>query len=111
MALVLVFAFCQALGMMCAVPDLAVAEEGFYITEDVDPMFCPMEATGICPPSVTSSPERQVKNGAAIEHDRGPILLSSAVVFTAPSIRTQWSKSSACSIAPISTDSSSPLRI
>jgi hypothetical protein len=74
-------------------------------------MACPMDGTSMCPPSATSSPERQVKNGAAIDLDHGPILLSPAAVLTVPSARRLWSWSSAWSIVPLSIGSSSVLRI
>lgn len=108
-ALVLFFTLCQVIGTMCALPDLSVAEGAALFVEEG--MACPMDGTSMCPPSATSSPERQAKNGAAIDLDHGPILLSSAAVLTAPSIPTLWSWSSACPIVPISIGTSSVLRI
>ncbi len=108
-ALVLFFTLCQVMGAVCALPDLSVAEGATLLVEEG--MACPMDGTSMCPPSATSSPERQVKNGAAIDLDHGPILLSSAAVLTAPSVPTQWSQGSARSIVPISIGSSSVLRI
>jgi hypothetical protein len=110
-ALVRVFAICQVSGAMCTLPDLAVAEEGMWITEEGDPMVCVMEGGSMCPPSATTSPERQGKNGVAIDLDRGPILLSPAAVLTIPSVPTLWSWSRTYSILRISIDSSSVLRI
>ena len=108
-ALVLFFTLCQVIGAVCALPDLSVAEGATLLVEEG--MACPMDGTSMCPPSATSSPERQVKNGAAIDLDHGPILLSSVAVLTAPSVPTLWSWSRACSIVPISIGSSSVLRI
>lgn len=108
-ALVLFFTLCQVVGVVCALPDLSMAEGATLLVEEG--MACPMDGTSMCPPAATSSPERQVKNGAAIDFDHGPILLSSAAVLTAPSVPTQWSKGSACSIVPISIGPSSVLRI
>lgn len=108
-AVALFFTLCQVIGMVCALPDLSVAEGASLLVEEG--MACPMDGTSMCPPSATSSPERQVKNGAVIDLDHGPILLSSAAVLTAPSVSTQWSQGSACSIVPISIGSSSVLRI
>lgn len=108
-ALVLFFTLCQVIGAVCALPDLSVAEGATLLVEEG--MACPMDGTSMCPPSATSSPERQVKNGTAIDLDHGPILLSPAAVLTVPSAPTRWSWSSACSIVPISIGSSSVLRI
>lgn len=107
-ALVLFFTLCQVIGAVCALPELSVAEGVTLLVEEG--MACPMDGS-MCPPSATSSPERQVKNGAAIDLDHGPILLSPAAVLTVPSVRMLWSRSSACSVVPISIDSSSVLRI
>ena len=108
-ALVLFFTLCQVIGAVCALPDLSMAEGATLLVEEG--MACPMDGTSMCPPAATSSPERQVKNGAAIDLDHGPILLSPAAVLTVPSVRMLWSRSSACSVVPISIDSSSVLRI
>jgi len=107
--LVLFFALCQVIGAVCALPDLSMAEGATLFVEEG--MACPMDGTSMCPASATSSPERQVKNGAAIDLDHGPILLSPTAALIAPSVPTQWSKGSACSIVPLSIGSSSVLRI
>ena len=57
--LVLVFAFCQVIGAMCALPDRSVAEGSMLFVEEG--MVCPMEGTTMCLPSAMSSPERQLK--------------------------------------------------
>jgi hypothetical protein len=108
-AILLVFVFCQVVGLMCVVPHVAVAGEQMVVLEE--PMGCPMEGTIICPPSAVSSPERQVKNGAAAAVDQATILLSPSDDLTLPSVPTQGSRSSALSIVPISIGSSSVLRI
>lgn len=108
-AVLLVFVFCQVVGLMCAVPHVALAGEHMAVLEE--PMGCPMEGTIICPPSAVSSPERQVKNGAAAAVDQATILLSPSIDLTIPSIPTPCSRSNALSIVPISIGSSSVLRI
>ena len=110
-ALVFAFAFCQAIGAMCALPDLSMAEEIAWLAEDTTGMTCPMDGTIMCPPSAMSSPERQVKNDAARDLDHGPIILSAGAVLPAFSVQTLWSDNSPYSIVPISIASSSVLRI
>lgn len=108
-ALALVFAFCQVIGAMCALPDLSVAEETPILVEEG--MACPMDGTMMCPQSATSSPERQVKNGAIADADQTSALPSVLRVLTSPSAEPQWSWSSDFSLVPISIGSSSVLRI
>lgn len=108
-ALVFFFAFCQVIGTMCALPDLPEAEDTAILVEEG--MTCPMDGTIMCPPSVTSSPERQVKHNMVMDVDHAAILLSPAVLLTVPSAPTLWSLISACSIVPISIGCSSVLRI
>lgn len=108
--LVFLFAFCQVIGAMCALPDLSMAEDHPAILVEGG-MACPMDGTIMCPPSVTSSPERQVKNGLTLDVDHAPALLVSAAVLTTPSVPTLRPWSNACSIVPISIASSSVLRI
>lgn len=108
-ALVLFFAFCQVIGTMCIIPDLSMAEEPASWVEER--ITCPMDGTIMCPPSLTSSPERQVKQSIVMDSDHVTILLSPAAVLTVRSARTLWSWSSAYSIVPISIESSSVLRI
>lgn len=103
------FLLCQVIGVMCAIPDLAMAGEDTILSEEE--MVCPIDGTIMCPPSATSSPERQVKNGLTLDVDHAPALLVSAAVLTTPSVPTLWSWSSAFSIVPISIGSSSVLRI
>ena len=108
-ALVLFFTFCQVIGTMCALPDLSeTGENTFWVEES---MACPMDGTMMCPPSLTSSPERQMKNSMVMDDDHETIGLSLAAMRTVPSARVQWSWSSAYSIVPISIGSSSVLRI
>ena len=108
-ALVLVFAFCQVIGAMCALPDLSVAEGAMLFVEEE--MACPMDGTTMCPPLLTSSPERQLKNSMVMDVDHETVLLNPAAVRTAPLASTLWSRSSEYSITPLSIGSSSVLRI
>ena len=109
MALVLLFTFCQVIGSMCAMPDLSEAYEAAFVE---DRMACPMDGAIMCPPSLTSSPERQVKLTAASNADQAVIL--SCLVPSGLTNRASpvpWPGSSALSIVPISISSSSVLRI
>ena len=110
-ALMIFFTFCPVIGSMCALPDLSVAEEIAWLAEETAGMTCPMDGTIMCPQSATSSPERQVKNGAAIAIDHGQIMFSPAAVLPASSVQTLWSRSSPYSIFPLPIESSSVLRI
>lgn len=108
-ALVLLFTFCQVIGTMCTLPDLSVAEESDILAEDN--MTCPMDGTIMCPPSITSSPERQIMHNLVADFDHATILLGSAAGLPVRSAPTLWSSSSASSIVPISISSPSVLRI
>ena len=105
----LLFAFCQVIGAMCPLPDLSVAIEGVQFVEEG--MVCPMEGATMCPPLVTSSPARQIKNGIVSGVDSAPVLLSVSTALTSTSVPAPWSGSSVLSIVPISIGSSSVLRI
>ena len=107
--LVFLFTFCQVIGMMCALPDLSVAEGGALLVEEG--MVCPMDGHTMCPLSLTSSPERQIKNSMVMDVDHETTLLGSAAVLTVQCTPTLSPWSSACSIVPISISSSSVLRI
>ena len=108
-ALALVFAFCQVIGAMCALPDFSVAEDTAILVEEG--MACPMDGMLMCPLSATSSPERQVKNGAIADADQTSALPNVVRILTNPSAEPQWSWSSDFSLVPISIGSSSVLRI
>ena len=108
-ALVLVFAFCQVSGTMCTLPDLSVAEGAALFVEEG--MACPMDGTMMCPPSATSSPERQVKNGSVVDADQTSAVPSVLRILTNPSADPQWSWSRDFSLVPLSMSSSSVLRI
>ncbi len=108
-ALMFFFTLCQVIGTLCAFPNLSVPEETAILVEEG--MTCPMEGTTMCPPSLTSSPERQIKNSMVMDVDHETILLSPAAVLTVPLAPTLWSWNSACSIVPTSIGSSSVLRI
>ena len=109
LALVLFFAFCQVMGMMCALPDLSVAEDTVILVKES--ATCPMHGTTMCLPSLTASPERQIKNSMVMHVDHAPILLTPAALLTVPSVSTWWSWSSVLPIVTISIGSSSVLRI
>ena len=96
--LVLVFAFCQVMGAMCALPDLLVAEGATLFVEEE--MACPMDGATMCPPSAMSSPERQVKNGAVADADQTSAVPSVFRILTNLSAKSQWSWSSDFSLAP-----------
>jgi hypothetical protein len=108
-ALVLFFTLCQVIGAMCVLPEISAAEEESALVEDV--MTCPMDGTTMCPPSATSSPERQIKSSAVADVDHATILLSPSTDLTTLSVPTLCSWSNAFSIVPLSIDSSSVLRI
>lgn len=108
-ALVLVFALCQVIGTMCTLPDLSVAEGAALFVEGG--RACPMDGPTICPSSLTSSPERKIKNSMVMDVDHGMIPLSPAAVLTVPLASTLWFWSSESSIVPLSIASSSVLRI
>jgi hypothetical protein len=108
-ALVFTFALCQVIGTTCALPDLSVAADAAVLVEEG--MACPMEGAAMCPPSLTSSPERQLKHSIVSDVDPAPILLSVSTALTHPSVPAPWSWSSALPIVPISIGSSSVLRI
>lgn len=109
LALIFFFALCQVMGTTCALPDLSVAADTAPLVEDG--MVCPMDGTPLCPPSLTSSPERQIKHSMASDVDPAPVLLNVSTARTRPSVLAPWSESSVLSIVPISIDSSSVLRI
>lgn len=108
-ALVLVFAFCQVIGAMCTLPDLSVAEWATLFVEEE--MACPMDGTTMCPPSATSSPERQVKNGVAADTDHSSAVPSVMRILQTSSAERQWSWSSDFFLVHPSICSSSVLRI
>ncbi|TAJ10533.1 MAG: hypothetical protein EPO61_01605 [Nitrospirae bacterium] len=93
-AMVLFFIFCQVIGAMCALPDVALAQDQTMISEQG--MVCPMDSGLMCPASLTSSPDRQVKIGAAL--DAGHVFVarvngSAACIFFAA-----WSGAQAVSL-------------
>jgi hypothetical protein len=109
-ALAAFFILCQVIGTMCALPDLSEAREAAILMEDN--MAYPMDGTIMCPPSLTSSPERQVKHIPITDAGHVPVLQRSAPgVMSGHLSPPPWSRSSAFSIVPISIGSSSVLRI
>lgn len=107
--LVIVFAFCQVIGTMCAIPDVSMAVDLPVLMEEG--MSCPMDGTIMCPPSITSSSERQVKHVALVLVDDTPFSLAPLAMFAVFSSLMLWAWSSAYSLVPISISSSSVLRI
>jgi hypothetical protein len=57
------FTFCQVIGAMCILTDVVLAVEQAKIAEEG--MVCPMDSGIMCPTSLTSSPDRQIKIGTA----------------------------------------------
>ncbi|HQR15450.1 MAG TPA: hypothetical protein PLZ37_12900 [Nitrospira sp.] len=109
-ALVLLFTFCQVMGSMCTLSDLSMTEEAAAMVEEH--MACPMDGTTMCPPLLTSSPERQLRQSIVVmEVAHATILLSSAAVPTLFPAPTHCSWRHVCSIVPLAIDCSSVLRI
>jgi hypothetical protein len=108
---ILVFAFCQVIGVMCAVPDLSLADDMPQLAGKMSHAACPMDGTIMCPPSLTSSPERQVPISSVADVYAPPILVSGATTLVSLSARPIESVGSAHSIVPMSIASSSVLRI
>lgn len=102
LAMVLFFIFCQVIGSMCALPDVALAQDQTMISEQG--MVCPMDSGFMCPASLTSSPDRQVKIGAAL--DAGHVPVASVHDFAVCMLFAAWSGAQASS--PPFTFSSSP---
>lgn len=94
--------------LMCGVPDVPMAD-GYSLSEGT--MFCAMDGTGLCPPSLPSSAEREVN----AEPDRplldGTISLALAIPTSLLMAPSPWSRSNVLSIVPISIASSPVLRI
>ena len=108
-ALVFFFTLCQVSGTMCTLPDLSMAEDTALLVEER--MACPMDGTTMCPPSLTSSPERQIKHSMVSNVDHATTLLSLSTALPSPSVPAPWSWRSLLSLVPISIGSSSVLRI
>ena len=107
--LVLLFTFCQVIGTMCVIPDVSMAMDTPVLMEEG--MSCPMDGTIMCPPSITSSSERQVKHIAVAQIDDTAVSLVPVTIFAVFSSLMLWAWSSAYSLVPISISSSSVLRI
>ena len=108
-ALLLFFVFCQVIGTMCFLPDVSIAEDVVALVDDV--MTCPMDGTIMCPPSATSSPERQGKHGSAADVEQATFLPAPLPDLTMPAFSTLFQRGSVSSIVPLSISSSSVLRI
>lgn len=111
LALVFFFTLCQVIGTTCTSPDLSAAADASPLVEEQEGMVCPMHGANMCPLSLTSSPERQIKDSMVMDVDHATTLLSPAVVLTVPSGRMLWSWSGDFSLVPLSISSSSVLRI
>lgn len=109
--MVLAFAFCQVMGVMCLVPDLSLAEEVPQLAGEMSHASCPMDGTLACPPSLTSSPERQIQISTIAGVYAAQIVANDARTPVSHSARPIGSVGSAYSIVPISIASSSVLRI
>ncbi|KXK01861.1 MAG: hypothetical protein UZ03_NOB001001945 [Nitrospira sp. OLB3] len=109
-ALLLLFTFCQVIGSMCTLPDLSRAEEAITMVEEH--MACSMDGTVMCPASLTSSPERQLRQ-STIVMDVAHAAISSSPDNVLPVFSTppRFSWSNVCSIVPLSIESSPVLRI
>lgn len=110
-SLVLLFALCQIVGTMCTVPDLSLADDAARLAEEMNHMGCPMDGAIMCPPSLTASPERQLKNSMVVVGDPVLSVVSHAEVLAGIPLEMIESWSSAYSSVPISISSSSVLRI
>ena len=106
---VLLFTFCQVIGTMCALPDVLMAVDLPVLMEEG--MSCPMDGTIMCPPSITSSSERQVKHIAFAQIDDTAVSLLPVAIFAVFSSLMLGIWNSAYSLVPISIASSSVLRI
>jgi len=109
--LVILFAFCQIAGAMCTVPDISLFEDTAQLVEEMSGMACPMDSSIMCPPSLTASPERQIKHAMVDEANPVLSLIHHPIVPTDVSVEMIWSWSSAYSLVPLSIGSSPVLRI
>ncbi|MDH5739705.1 MAG: hypothetical protein OEY77_05205 [Nitrospira sp.] len=109
--MVLAFAFCQVMGVMCVVPDLSLADDVPQLTGEMSYTACLMDGTLVCPPSLTSSPERHIKISVVADVCALPKFSNGATTPVSPSAQPIRSVSSTYSIVPISIASSSVLRI
>ena len=103
------FTLCQVMGTVCPLLDPSLAEGAALLVEEG--MACPMDGITMCPPSLISSPERQIKHSMVMDVDHATILLSPAAVLKVPSAWMLWSWSSDFSLVPLSMSFSSVLRI
>lgn len=109
--MVLAFVLCQVMRTICAIPDLSLAEEVPQLTEEMGHAACPMDGNIMCPPSLTSSPERQIQTSTTADVYAAQIVANGGTTPLSPSARPIGSVGSGYSIVPISIASSSVLRI
>jgi hypothetical protein len=110
-SLVLLFTLCQIVGTMCTVPDLPLVDDAAQLAEEMNHLACPMDGVLMCPPSLTASAERQVKNSMVVVGDPVVSLVRGPKVPKSVPLEMIWSWSSAYSSVPLSISSSSVLRI
>lgn len=109
--LVLVFALCQVTGAMCAMPGVSVAWEVPQLAEEMSHAGCSMDGALACPPSLTSSHERQVQISTVSDVDAAQIVANGATTPVSSSARPIGSVGTTYSIVLVSIASSSVLRI
>ena len=83
-AVLLFFVFCQTGGIMCALPDVFVVDDGAAIADAG--ITCPMDAGMTCAPLITSSTDRQIKHGSALHQACSPLLGEDACAIVTPSV-------------------------
>lgn len=83
-AILLFFVFCQIAGIMCALPDVAPADEGVAVSEAG--MTCPMDTGMSCSPLITSSADRQIKHSSALNLAHSAVLHEQTTEIAAPSV-------------------------
>lgn len=110
-AFVIIFAICRVAGVMCTLPDLSPIQETMSLVEGRSGMMCLVGDALMCPPAVTSNPERQAKDNVTLDKDH-----SQNVVTAVPTTHQFWdhkirSGNDVHFLIPISIASSSVLRI
>lgn len=96
LTLVVLFVFCQVMGAMCTLPNLSLAADRAMISDG--DTVCPMDGTLMCPPSITSSPERQGKGGVALDLDHSLSSVSRDETLLRPSPLAPSPPIASCSI-------------
>ncbi len=107
--LVLFFALSQVTGAMCTMTDASIGEQSAALIKDM--MVCLMDGPVMCPPSATSSPERQGRQGSVGDITHAMPFLTASLDSTTRPIPTLGLWSRGLSLVPTSMGSSSVLRI